>query len=174
MLSSQPLHALAEYKPALFSSTSPPVVMAVRPHLEAAWPVILEGLTATMSVEALEAVEECEGAKLSNANRLLWACLLGVQQSVAALAEPRQPPHTQQPSGLTMPPDERLRVSLQCLLRLAPSLPGRQGRGKGEEGRKQMQEGEGDEKREREKWEGEGEGTRGGRAIERRGRGKER
>ena len=43
MLSSQPLHALAEYKPALFSSTSPPVVMAVRPHLEAAWPVILEG-----------------------------------------------------------------------------------------------------------------------------------
>jgi hypothetical protein len=106
VLRSQSLETLGLYAPLLFGSTSPPVVGAVRPYLEVAWPTVLEGLTASLS--SLADVKGPAGTAsrggLTRPDRLLWASFFGLQQAMELV-------------GPSLDTAGSLKSCLQCLRR---------------------------------------------------------
>jgi len=118
VLSTQPLHALSAYRPTLFSSTNPPVTAAVRPHLAAAWPAAMRGLTATMTRDTLTAAASTAastqaGSSPRQAEVVLWACLFGLQEAAGDVRGSHPVSF-----GADIAPSLKLQTALECLRKL--------------------------------------------------------
>eukprot|EP00873_Tetraselmis_striata_P027810 jgi/Tetstr1/448074/TSEL_035373.t1 len=81
VLSSLPVSALGAYQPSLFASTSPPVISAVKPALQAAWPVVMAGLGASAALQRARPGAAPLGAGMQR--RAVAACLCALQDTLA-------------------------------------------------------------------------------------------